>query len=58
MSRVPQDVIDHCAKHPMCKGCPLGTCVAPVVTYPDPRFDRWIDECTEKVRALYRGGEA
>jgi len=54
MTRIPQDVIDHCQKHPGCKGCPLGTCVGPVAPYPDPRWDQFFDECVEKVRDLYR----
>ncbi len=53
MNQIPQDVIDHCEKHPGCKGCPLKSCVAPVTPYPDPRWDRWLSERIANVRSLY-----
>jgi len=36
--KIPQDVIDHCAAHPMCKKCPLVACVALLVNVNDPRW--------------------
>lgn len=54
VTRIPQDVIDHCAKHPMCKGCPLGTCVGPVSQYPSDVWDKWYESRIEAVRELYR----
>lgn len=53
MSQIPQDIIDHCQKHPGCKGCPLGTCAAPVTQYPSEQWDNWLQSRIEKVRELY-----
>lgn len=51
MSVVPQHLIDHCLKHKLCRGCPLGTCVAPVgVSVTDPRWQQWIDSITARLR--------
>ena len=49
---IPQDVIDHCAKHRMCKGCPLRPCTAPTVPVTDPRWDAWLNERVRLVREL------
>lgn len=50
--KIPQDVVDHCDKHKLCKGCPLGTCVAPLVGITDPRWDEWLKERIAAVREL------
>ena len=52
MTRIPQDVIDHCQKHPGCKGCPLGTCTAPLVPVTDDRYAQWLNDRIEKVREV------
>lgn len=52
MTRIPQDVIDHCQKHPGCKGCPLGTCTAPLVEVTDPRWAQWMESRIEKIREI------
>ena len=55
---IPQDVIDHCEKHPGCKGCPLRTCTAPLAEASDPRWGDWVKGRIEAVRDLYRDGGA
>ena len=50
--QIPQDVTNHCNSHPGCKGCPLGTCTAPLVNYGDPRWDKWIESRIEAVREI------
>jgi len=52
MMLVPQDVIAHCDNHPLCKGCPLGTCSAPVASYPGEQWDEWLKSRIEDVREL------
>lgn len=47
---VSQYVADHCARYRECKGCPLGTCVAPLCEVTDPRWQQWLDEMERKVR--------
>lgn len=58
LKSLSQDVIDHCKRHSMCKGCPLGTCVAPLVNADDPRWKEWLDGRAEAVRALSVDGAA
>ena len=54
---VPVDLTAHCAKHPMCKGYPLITCVAPHgVEITDPRWQAWIDSVAERVRVILERG--
>lgn len=48
----PPDVIDHCNRHKLCKKCPLGTCVAPLVPITDPRWGQWLQGRVEAVREL------
>ena len=55
MSQLPQDVIDHCNAHPMCKGCPLRTCVAPLSDAGRPEWANWIQGRIEAVRAIKEG---
>lgn len=55
MTQLPQDVIDHCQKHPGCKGCPLGTCTAPLVPVTDKRYGQWLESRIEAVRQLDGG---
>ncbi|RKR79199.1 hypothetical protein [Marinobacter nauticus] len=55
MTQLPQDVIDHCQKHPGCKGCPLGTCTAPLVPVTDERYGQWLESRIEAVRQLDGG---
>lgn len=50
--RIPQDIIDHCKKHPGCRACPLGTCAAPVTNYPGEQWDDWLKERIAKVREI------
>ena len=49
---LPPDVIDHCQKHPGCKGCPLKSCTAPLLPITDPRWDEWLQSRIDAVRAL------
>lgn len=49
---IPDDVIAHCEKHPGCKGCPLGTCTAPLVEPTDPRWNAWMEERIKAVREV------
>jgi len=54
---VPKHLIDHCAKHPMCKGCRLRTCVAPVgVSVTDPRWQEWIDSVASQITRVEGAG--
>lgn len=48
---IPPDIQEHCAKYALCKGCPLGTCVAPVS---DRHFDEWLAGRIEVIRELKR----
>lgn len=50
---LPSDVTAHCQKHKGCKGCPLGTCTAPLVPVTDPRWDEWLESRIKAVRELY-----
>ena len=52
--RIPDDVIEHCARHKLCQGCPLvgGLCVAPIVPQSDPRWQEWINAVVGRVRAM------
>lgn len=52
MVEVPPDVAAHCASFKLCKGCPLGTCVAPLANYGDPRWAAWIEERNKTIRGL------
>ena len=56
---IPQDVIDHCARHKLCPGCALvnGVCVAPMVPVTDPRWRAWLDRVVSEVREI-NGGRA
>ena len=47
--QIPQQVIDHCEAHKMCRGCKLN-CVAPVS---DRDFDKWLESQIKRVLALY-----
>lgn len=50
---VPQHVVDHCNRHPGCKGCPLiGSCSAPLCPANDSRWQEWLDQQAEEIRAL------
>jgi len=49
---IPQDVIDNCAQYRGCRGCPLGTCVAPVTHYPSEQWNAWLKERIETIREL------
>jgi len=44
MASVPKRLVEHCDSHKLCKGCPLGTCVAPVNDSTDPRWQEWIND--------------
>jgi hypothetical protein len=46
--KTPQKVIDHCASHKLCKGCPIN-CVAPVS---DREFEKWLDNQIKRVLEL------
>jgi hypothetical protein len=46
---IPKKVIDHCAAHKLCKGCPLN-CVAPAA---DHKFQEWLCDQIKRVLALY-----
>ena len=46
---IPKDIIQHCSAHPICKGCPLGTCVAPVS---DRDFDGWLARRIAEIRQV------
>jgi hypothetical protein len=46
--KIPQKVIDHCASHKLCKGCPIN-CVAPVS---DREFESWMQVQIKKVLLL------
>ena len=50
--KIPQDVIDHCNSHPLCKGCPLKTCVAPLTGITDVKWGEWVGERINAVRGL------
>ena len=50
--KIPQDVIDHCNSHPLCKGCPLKTCVAPLANHNDVKWGEWVGERINAVREL------
>lgn len=52
MTQLPQDVINHCQQHPGCKGCPLGTCTAPLVPVTDTRWDEWLQDRIRKIREV------
>jgi hypothetical protein len=52
--RIPQDIISHCEKHSMCKGCPLGTCVAPVS---DHHFNDWLSRRITEIRSVIGGAK-
>ena len=54
VTKVPQDVVDHCARFKLCEGCPLGTCVAPLVNADDPKWAEWIEERTKVVREIMK----
>lgn len=54
---MPQDVIDHCNARPLCKGCPLGTCTAPLVNYGDERWSEWVAGRVEVVREITGEGD-
>lgn len=51
--KIPRDIIDHCAKHRLCKGCPLKTCDAPTHSAGDPRWDQWLTQRIAEIRRLY-----
>jgi hypothetical protein len=46
--KVPEQVIEHCAQHKLCKGCKIG-CTAPVS---DRDFDGWIESQIAKIEAF------
>ncbi len=46
--QIPQIVIDHCASHKLCKGCPIN-CIAPVS---DRDFDKWLETQIKRVIEL------
>ena len=50
--KIPQDVIDHCNSHPLCKGCPLKTCVAPLADVTDAKWGQWVGLEINAVRGL------
>ena len=49
---IPTEVIDHCQKYSMCKGCPLGTCVAPLAEANTDRWNEWLAERIDKIRKV------
>ena len=54
MTSIPQDVITHCNRHKLCRGCPLvgGVCVAPTVSADDARWQQWVEKMVLEVRAM------
>lgn len=54
MPDIPQEIINHCERYQACKGCPLGTCVAPVSSYPGEAWDKWLESRIEAVMELYK----
>ena len=50
--KIPQNVIDHCNSHPLCKGCPLGTCSATLVEVTDPRWQVWMNGRIAAIREI------
>lgn len=49
---LPPDIIAHCQGHPMCKGCPLGTCTAPLANAGSPQWKEWIENKITEIREL------
>lgn len=43
--KVPEQVIEHCAQHKLCRGCKIG-CTAPVS---DRDFDVWVESQIAKI---------
>lgn len=49
---IPQDIINHCNAYPGCKGCPLGTCTAPVTQYPSEQWEAWLQQRIDLIREV------
>ena len=46
--KVPEQVIEHCAAHKLCRGCKIG-CAAPVS---DRDFNGWVESQIAKIEAF------
>lgn len=42
-NRIPQEVIDHCAKFELCKGCGLN-CSAPMADAGSQEYEQWLKD--------------
>lgn len=49
---IPADIIAHCQRHICCKGCPLGTCTAPLVNADSQQWREWIENKIAEIREL------
>lgn len=49
---IPPDIIAHCQQYTGCKGCPIGTCVAPLVDADSPKWNEWINNKITEIREL------
>ena len=51
---VTTEMVDHCNKFNMCKGCKFNgnECVAPLSNYNDKSYKDWVDLMNNKIKEL------
>jgi len=50
---VTSEIIDHCSKFKMCKGCRFNgnECIAPLSNHNDINYQKWVETMNNKIKA-------